>query len=200
MRSVVRWIGIGCAALLPVLAGAVPAQAKLPPFTIEWSPQTPAPGEVVRFTVRFWDDVEHTDRARWPSMRSFDDLVRLFPALKRPADVIQVDLALVRPGVYRGETTLPSAGRWTVCTWDCPAGGGSPGYPDRLSLAVVAAPSAATALAPDGDVVATVDDGGHPALIAAASLTLAVVAGGAARRARRRVAPRPPTPRPLVSR
>jgi hypothetical protein len=147
MRSVARWLGIGIAALLTVLAGAVPVHAKLPPFSIEWSPESPTVGEVVRFTVRFWDDLEHSERARWVDMRSFDDLVWVFPASRVPAEAIEVDLALVRPGVYRGEIMLPSAGRWTACTWEssCPAGDGMPGYPGRLSFRVVDVPATVSA-------------------------------------------------------
>jgi hypothetical protein len=200
MRSVARCLTIGIAVLLPVLAGTVPAQAKLPPFSIEWSPESPSAGAVVRFTVRFWDDLEHTEPARWVDMRSFDDLLWVFPASKVPSEAVQVDLALVRPGVYRGGTTLPSAGRWTVCTWEssCPAGDGNPGYPSRLSLNVVAAPTAVS-VAGDPEVAAAQGDDAEPVTAGPMWLVLIVALGcgasavGARRVHRRRLArePRP---------
>jgi hypothetical protein len=137
---------LGAIALLLVVPGI--ASAKVPPFTLEASPADPAAGDVVRLTVRFWDDAEHTDPARWPDMRAWEAFLWAHPAGSLE-DATPVDLRLVRPGVYRAELTVPSPGRWILCPWErsCAAGPSMAGYPNRIELEVAPPAPVASALA-----------------------------------------------------
>ena len=116
------------------------ASAKIPPFTVEASPNDPTAGDVVRLTIRFWDDAEHSDAARWVDFR----LRRFLWA--HPAgsidEAIPIDIRLDRPGVYRAELTVSSPGTWILCTWEprCAGGPSMAGYPNRVELDV-ASPS-----------------------------------------------------------
>ena len=125
----------GAIALLLVVPGI--ASAKVPPFTVEASPADPPAGDVVRLTVRFWDDAEHTDPARWPDMRVWKKFLWARPAGSFE-DATPLDLRLVRPGVYRAELAVPSPGRWILCPWEprCAGGPSMDGYPNRIELEV----------------------------------------------------------------
>src|SRR5262245_24574182 len=101
---------LGVIALL-MLTPAI-ASAKVPPFTVEASPNDPTAGASVSLTVRFWDDAEHTRPARWwPDVPELERFLWAHP-VGDAVEAIPVDLRLVRSGVYRGEATLPSEGRW----------------------------------------------------------------------------------------
>jgi hypothetical protein len=142
---------LGLGTMSAVLLVASPAAAKLPPYTIELSTHDPVVGEAIDVTVRFWDDRQHTDRARWPDLHGFDAFLWAVPF--EPGEgflglggAISIDVRRVRPGVYRGEVALPEAGRWALCPWStspCPASGPARGYPGRIELLAGAAPSPA---------------------------------------------------------
>jgi hypothetical protein len=138
MPRITRAIVTGFGAVLALLSIPTPALAKIPPFTVEWSPQAPAVGEEVTFTVRFWDDVAHTDRAGWVEQEWLDDILRVFPASGSSADDIDLELERVKRGVFRGRVAFPTPGPWSVCIWDtsCPVGKDVNGYPGRLELTV----------------------------------------------------------------
>ena len=131
---------LGVIALLALSPGV--ASAKIPPFTVEASPTDPTAGDVVRLTVRFWDDPEHTDPARWVDFR----LKRFLWA--HPAgsvdEATSIDLRLVQPGVYRAEMTASSPGRWILCPWQRRCGTSEPptpgwredAYPTRIEFEV----------------------------------------------------------------
>jgi hypothetical protein len=129
---------LGVIALLALSPGV--ASAKIPPFTVEASPNDPTAGDVVRLTVRFWDDPEHTDPARWVDFR-LRGFLWAHPAGSM-GETTSIDLRLVQPGVYRAEMTVGSPGRWILCPWQRRCNGertpGFPdgGYPDRIELEV----------------------------------------------------------------
>jgi len=131
-------MGLAC---LPVLLAA-PASAKFPPFTIEVSSNDSVVGEPLEITVRLWNDIEHTQRARWPDVRRLNGLLSAVPyngrALSRDSGAISIDLRRVRPGVFRGEIVFPRPGRWALCPWDSsPCRRVGPvGYPGRVELQV----------------------------------------------------------------
>lgn len=123
--------------IAPLLLVPAVAAAKVPPFTVEASPSDPAAGEVVRLTVRFWDDREHTKRATWWDFRAFEEFLWAHP-VGYATEAIPIDIRLVRPGVYRAQLTVSSPGRWILCPWQ-PRCAGEPsmaGYPNRIALAV----------------------------------------------------------------
>ncbi len=126
---------VGAIAVLVLSPGV--SSAKVPPFTVDASPNDPSAGDVVSFTVRFWDDAEHTDPARWPDMRRFDEFLWAHPA-GSIKEATPVDLRLVQPGVYRAELTVSSPGIWILCTWEprCAGGSSMAGYPNRIELEV----------------------------------------------------------------
>ena len=128
-------LALGALALLLVVPGV--ASAKVPPFTVEASPADPKAGDVVRLTVRFWNDAEHTDPAGWPDMRVFRDFLWAHPA-GSTKEAIPIDIRLVRPGVYRAELKVSSQGRWILCTWEprCVGGSSMDGYRNRSELEV----------------------------------------------------------------
>ena len=163
---------LGALALLLVVPGI--ASAKIPPFTVEASPAEPAAGDVVRLTVRFWNDAEHTDPARWPDMRVWRKFLWAHPAGSLE-DATPVDLRLVRPGVYRAELTVPSSGRWILCAWErsCAGGPSMAGYPDRIGLEVASQ-------APHPVAGALADPSADPSRVPLPFLALAALAVGAA--------------------
>jgi hypothetical protein len=134
-----RRILVGVGALL-VIAAASSAIAKVQRFTVEWSPQTPVAGETVEVTIRFWDDAEHTDRARWPSRTRFEAFLWAFPAgwsPSAPPNAIPIDVASIRRGVMHGELVFPTGGAWTICSsWVKCADPEMRGSPPRIELTV----------------------------------------------------------------
>ena len=131
------------------------ASAKVPPFTLDAAPTDPSAGEVVRLTVRFWDDAEHTDPARWPDMRRLDAFLWAHPAGSID-EATPIDLRRLRPGVYLAELTMSSPGTWILCTWRARCAGGSSmaGYPNRIELEVASSapkPAAGTFAAPSAE-------------------------------------------------
>jgi hypothetical protein len=178
MSLAVRGIRVGLATLLFVLAAPVRADAK-PPFTVEWSPRTPSAGEAVRVTVRFWDDAENTELARWPSVRTLNDFLWVSRGSSAPEDAIPVDLALVRPGVYRGRIILASDGAWFLCPWvrSCAVGEEDPGDLGRLTLLVVPPSTPARSDADPPAEGAVGRSGAAPAATAGAVAIVLVAAG-----------------------
>jgi hypothetical protein len=214
MRRTARVILTGVGAVLALLTAPTPAQAKVPPFSVEWSPRTPAAGEEITFTVRFWDDVAHTDRAGWVESRFLGDLLWVFPA-GASDDAIRLELERARPGVFRGSAALPAPGTWSVCAWEtsCPIGNDVPGYPGSLELTVLGGSTAAVvassesldaatgrAAEPSGSAElsgaeATSASWSGPAATGALAVVLAALAVGARRGSRR-----PPAAGPKRSR
>lgn len=140
---------LGAIALLVLIPGV--ASAKIPPFTVEASPNDPTAGGVVRLTVRFWNDMQHTDPARWPDMRMLGDFLWAHPA-GSIEEAIPIDIRLVRPGVYRAELAVSSPGTWILCTWEpgCTGGPSMAGYPDRIELDVASPAADPVAGVPSG--------------------------------------------------
>lgn len=164
---------LGVTALFLLIPGI--ASAKVPPFTVEASPNDLTAGDVVRLTVRFWDDRAHTDPARWPDLRVFDGLLWARPA-GSDTQATPVDLHLVRPGVYRAELPVTSPGTWILCPWvrRCGAGPSMAGYPDRIEFAVASSDLDQGA---GSAAVASVDSGpSRPPVPAVALSALAVAA------------------------
>jgi hypothetical protein len=140
---------VGLFALLALTPGA--ALAKMPPYSVDVTPSDPTAGESIRVTVRFWNDAEHTRRSRWPDVPSFGGFLWAH-AVDEASEAIQIDIRLVRPGVYRGEVKLPTPGRWVLCSdggaiW-CPGGRRIAGYESRKGFTVANAPAPPPTVSP----------------------------------------------------
>jgi hypothetical protein len=148
MRRTARGLVTALGVLPVILAIPTPALAKVPPFTVEWAPRTPAVGQEATFTVRFWDDVAHTDRAGWVEWEFLEDLLWVVPSSAAAGDAIRLALVPERPGVLRGRIAFPTPGAWSVCMWkaSCPVPEDAPGYPGRLEVIVEGDPTAPVAV------------------------------------------------------
>lgn len=188
MRRVVRILPILVG--IAVLLGPAPAQAKIPPFSVELEPRSPNAGEPVTITVRLWEDAAHTDPARWPYLDELDDFIWAAPMVGADEDLSEarmIDLIRSRRGVYRGEVVLPSAGRWSLCTNGPPCRTESrvAGHPGQIMVNVRPAPS----VVPLSVASSPVDDRSGPAALATGALVVAVAsvaAGAGLRRSHRR--------------
>ncbi|HJU57438.1 MAG TPA: hypothetical protein VJ774_01725 [Actinomycetota bacterium] len=166
-------IALSVIALLAMSPGV--ASAKIPPFSVEVSPD-PTAGETIRLTVRFWDDAKHTDRATWWDIRALNDFLWARP-VGDASDAIPIDIRLVRQGVYRAEFAVSSPGRWILCTWKprCAGGPAMVGYPNRIGLAV-----ASSAPDPVARVMAEAPAEPSPSRLPMPLLGLSVLAAAAA--------------------
>lgn len=195
-KHVVRGSRLTLAMIAVVLATAPPASAKVPPFTVDITPESPTAGEEFEVTVRFWDDSAHTRPAAWPDTRRFDDFLLMRPAGPRvaSAEAISIDLLRDEVGVYRAAVVLPSSGRWNVCTratLPCAAAGPGPvpGYPGRLEITVLdvtTAPEVSSSAAPSSEAQDADPGEASAAPVATAAVVAVVVAGAVGLRRSRR--------------
>jgi hypothetical protein len=132
-------------AVFVVLAVALPAGAKMPPWTCELSTTRPVVGEPVIVQVRYWWDAEHTEPA---AMAIFRTLRRAVEARAiDPGEPGEYDLGLipivlprVSPSTYRGEVVFPDTRRFRIA-W-CGGSYDRYGYPRRAGVLVRPRPAA----------------------------------------------------------
>jgi hypothetical protein len=145
-------------AVFVVLAVALPAGAKMPPWTCELSTTRPIVGEPVLVEVRYWWDADHTEPA---AMAIFRTLRRAVEARAvdhgEPGEydlgvVIPVVLPRVNRSTYRGQVVFPDTRRFRVS--GCGGGYDRYGYPRRAG--VVVSPRPAPRPQSDGTDVATI--------------------------------------------
>jgi hypothetical protein len=136
----VRGASVACVIVVVVLMTALPASAKLPPWTCELSTTRPVVGEPVTVEVRYWWDPEHTEPAR---MAIFRRLRNSFEARAidhgEPGEyqlgVIPITLPRVSPSTYRGEVVFPDTRRFRIV--GCGGGYDKWGYPLRRGVVIV---------------------------------------------------------------
>lgn len=136
-----RWPVTAILVGVVALTSAAPASAKMPPYSCELSTTRPVVGQPVRVEVRFWNDADHTDPARWWNpLRRFRDFVearaidRGEPEAFVP-EVLHATVVRVAPGVYRGELLLPDTRRFRI--EGCGDGYDRHGYPSRDGIVIV---------------------------------------------------------------
>jgi hypothetical protein len=173
-------------ALLVVLAVAMPAGAKMPPWTCELSTTRPVVGQPVIVEVRYWWDAAHTEPAAMAMFRRLRHTAEARAiAHGEPGEydlgVIPIVLPRVDASTYRGEIVFPDTRRFRIS--GCGGGYDRYGYPRRAG--VVVRPRPAARLQSDGtDVPITI----ALALMAACSGLAGTIAVG--RRAARYPRPR----------
>jgi len=108
------------------------AFAKIPPWTCELSTTRPVVGQPVVVTIRFWNDAEHTDPARWwDFLRGMPDFLHAHSVGRGPngslgAAALHARVERVRPGVYRGRLVFPDARPFRVSSCGSPDNHGYP--------------------------------------------------------------------------
>jgi hypothetical protein len=134
------FMALGVVAVLVLAPGQ--AGAKMPPYSVEATPSEPTAGETVRLTVRFWNDAQQTERATWWDVPALPNFLWAHP-VGDASGAIPIDIAVVRPGVYRGEAKLSSPGHWVLCSWSrrCERGSSMAGDPGRIELTVAPEPA-----------------------------------------------------------
>jgi hypothetical protein len=132
-------------ALLVVLAVAMPAGAKMPPWTCELSTTRPVVGQPVIVEVRYWWDADHTEPAAMAMFRRLRHTVEA-RAIDHgePGEydlgVIPIVLPRVNPSTYRGEIVFPDTRRFRIS--GCGGGYDRYGYPRRAGVVVRPRPAA----------------------------------------------------------
>jgi hypothetical protein len=121
-----------------VLAPALPASAKMPPWTCELSTTRPLVGRPVTIEVRYWWDSDHSEPADMAIFRRLRALQAVAIDHGEPGEyqlgIIPIVLPRVSPSSYRGEVMFPDTRRFRV-RW-CGGGYDERGYPLRAGVIV----------------------------------------------------------------
>jgi len=158
----VRHAFVGCLIVVAALAGALPALAKMPPWTCELSTTRPIVGEPVTIEMQYWWDAEHTDPAESAIFGRYSLTARAMDGA--PGDdsqVIPISLSRVNHSTYRGEVVFPDTRRFRIAR--CGGGYNRWGYPRERGVVIVPREAAGG------------ETGTMPMLVAGAVLTAAAV-------------------------
>lgn len=139
-------------AVFVVLAVALPAGAKMPPWTCELSTTRPVVGQPVIVEVRYWWDADHTEQAAMAIFRRLRHTVEARAIdHSEPGEydlgVIPIVLPRINPSTYRGQVVFPDTRRSRIA--GCGGGYDRYGYPRRAG--VVVRPRPAARLQSDGN-------------------------------------------------
>ena len=113
----------------------MPALAKIPPFAIDVSPDTPTVGEPVMVTVELTESVPVED---------LEDLIAFFRAEDAESRVRGTPVPLNRVGetTYQAVVVLPEPGEWRIVSFPDRSGWSNnevpSGYSDQIAIQVAA--------------------------------------------------------------
>lgn len=127
--------------LLVLMITAMPARAKMPPFTVTVEPTPPVAKETTTISAEF--------EASFP-VEELSTMLVLYraPDEQEHGEEIAVTLERVDSIRYEATVVIPEAGSWVLKAFPDRTGWSTlevpPGYPDMIELEVVAGPAAAS--------------------------------------------------------